>query len=132
MIEPFAPALRVDETSIVCFAQRPPRKFSEAFRAQAVGRLRESDNVVALCRELGISRQLLYQWRDRLDAEQGKLDPAVVTERQLRHEIVKLKLALAEKTVQVDFLQGALEKIEALRRGSSGSGGTASTSKSGK
>ena len=108
------------------------RKFSEAFRAQAVGRLRESDNVLALCRELRISRQLLYQWRDRLDAEQGKLDPAVVTERQLRHEIVKLKLALAEKTVQVDFLQGALEKIEALRRGSSGSGATASTSKSGK
>ena len=108
------------------------RKFSETFRAMAVLRLRESDNVAALCRELGISRQLLYQWRERLDAEQAKLDPAAVTERQLRQEIWKLKQSLAEKTLEVDFFKGALEKVEALRRSSRGSGATASTSKSGK
>ena len=108
------------------------RKFSETFRAMAVLRLRESDNVAELCRELGISRQLLYQWRDRLDAEQARLDPSAVTERQLRQEIWKLQQSLAKRTLEVDFLQGALEKIEALRQGSRGCGATASTSKSGK
>ena len=108
------------------------RNFTEAYRELAVRRLRESDNVAALCRELGISRQLLYQWRDRLDAEQAKLDPAAVTERQLRQEVGRLKQALGEKTLVVDFLRGALEKIEALRQASRGCGGTASTSKSGK
>ena len=98
----------------------------------AVRRLGESDNMAALCRELGISRQLLYHWRNRLEGEQTKPDPATVTERQLRQEILKLKQALGEKSLQVDFLQGALGKIEALRRGSPVSGAMASTSKSGK
>jgi transposase-like protein len=98
----------------------------------AVRRLRETNNMAALCRELGISRQLLYHWRDRLEPEQTKPDPAVVTEQQLRREILTLKQALGEKSLQVDFLQGALEKIEALRRGSTASGATASTGRSGK
>jgi transposase-like protein len=85
--------------------------------------------MASLCRELGISRQLLYQWRDRLAAERVNPDPTVMTERQLRQEIVQLKQALGEKSLQVDFLQGALGKIEALRRQSTASGATASTSK---
>jgi transposase-like protein len=107
-------------------------KYTGEFRETAMRRLRDSDNVAALCRELGISRQLLYQWRDRAAAEATKPDPATVTERQLRQEILKLKQALGEKSLQVDFLQGALGKIEALRRGSPVSGAMASTSKSGK
>ncbi len=98
----------------------------------AVRRLRETNNMAALCRELGISRQLLYHWRDRLEPEQAKPDPAVVTEQQLRREILTLKQALGEKSLQVDFLQGALGKIEALRRAGTASGATASTGRSGK
>jgi transposase-like protein len=43
------------------------RNFTEAYRELAVRRLREADNVAELCWELGISRQLLYQWRDKVD-----------------------------------------------------------------
>jgi hypothetical protein len=39
---------------------------------------------------------------------------------------------LAEKMLEVDFFRGALQKVEALRQSSTGSGGTVSTSKSGK
>ena len=104
--------------------------FTGEFRETAVRRLRETDNVAALCRELKISRQLLYQWRDRAAAEATKPDPVLVTEQQLRQEILTLKQALGEKSLQLDFLQGALVKIEALRRGSPASGAMASTSRS--
>ena len=40
------------------------RKFSKEFRESALRRLLLTPNVAQLCRELGISRQLLYQWRD--------------------------------------------------------------------
>ncbi len=43
------------------------RKFTEACRELAVRRLRECENVLELCREMRISRQLLYRWRDRLE-----------------------------------------------------------------
>ena len=107
------------------------RVFTAAYRELAVRRLRESNNVSELCRELGISRQLLYQWRDRLEQREHQLDPDKAAERQLREENAQLKKALAEKTLQVDFFKGALQKIEALRRAPTGSGETASTSKSG-
>jgi hypothetical protein len=36
---------------------------------------------------------------------------------------------LAEKAMEVDFFKGALQKIEARRQGSNGSGGTVSTTR---
>jgi len=40
------------------------RKFSKEFRESALRRLALTPNVTQLCRELGISRQLLYLWRE--------------------------------------------------------------------
>jgi transposase len=107
------------------------RKFNDAYRELAVRRMRECEDISALCRELGISRQLLYQWRDKLERKQAKLDPAQATELQLRQQVMQLKQALADKTLEVDFFKGALQKVEALRQPSTGSGETASTPKSG-
>jgi transposase-like protein len=106
------------------------RKFTEAYRELAVRRLQECSNISALCREFGISRQILYQWRDRFERRQQELEPARAAERQLRQENERLKRALADKALEVDFFKGALQKIEALRRGSTASGETASISKS--
>jgi hypothetical protein len=47
-------------------------------------------------------------------------------------EIRDLKRVLAEKALEADFFNGALQKVEARRRSGSSSGKTASTSKSGK
>jgi len=44
-----------------------------------------------------------------------------------RKEILQLKRLLAEKAMEVDFLKGALQKVEARRQRSSGSGGKTST-----
>ena len=107
------------------------RRFTEAYRELAVRRLKETDNVSELCREMGISRQILYQWRDRFEQRQQQLEPAKAAERQLREENAALRKALVEKTLQLDFLKGALQKVEALRRGSTGSGAAGSTPKSG-
>ena len=107
------------------------RKFTAAYRELAVRRLLETDNVSELCREMGISRQLLYQWREKREREQQKLDPAKAGERQLRERVRQLEQALGEKTLQLDFLRGACEKVEALRQPRTGQGATASTPKSG-
>jgi len=108
------------------------RKFNDAYRELAVRRMKECEDISQLCREMGISRQLLYQWRDKLERQRQKLDPSKATELQLRQQVVQLKQALAERALQVDFFKGALQKVEALRRSSTGSGALASTSKCGK
>ena len=43
----------------------------------------------------------------------------------------RLKRALAEKVLEVDFLQGALQQVEARRRQNTASGARASTPRSG-
>ena len=50
----------------------------------------------------------------------------------LGKEINQLKRLLAEKTQEVDFFKGALQKIEARRQKNDAAGATASTTKSGK
>jgi transposase-like protein len=89
--------------------------------------MKSGDNVVALARELDVQRRLLYQWREeqeRLDG--GGYSPA----RSLEEKIRELQQALAEKTLELDFFKGALQKVEARRRSSSSAGAQASTTNS--
>jgi transposase-like protein len=106
------------------------RKFTKEFRESALRRLALTPNVAQLCRELGISRQLLYFWRDSQQREQQKQSQTVAE--RLRQENAQLKKALVKKTLEVDFLKAACEKVEALRQTATGSGATASGKPSGK
>ena len=108
-------------------------KFPKAFRQYAVERLKSCDNIVALSKELGVHRRLLYTWRDQLEpAESGEEPPPGNTrERTLRKEVSRLQRALAEKTLEVDFFKGVLREVKARRQRSGDSGGMASTPTSG-
>ena len=114
-------------------AKRRVRRYTKAFRKMVVGQLKRCDNIVALSKELGLSRRLMYTWRDQWDAaEMGESLPENSRESTLRKEVLQLKRVLADKTVEADFFEGALQKVEARRRRSSRSGEKASTTKSGK
>ena len=105
------------------------RTFSKEFRESALRRLAVTANVSELCRELGISRQLLYSWREAQQNERQRQFQN--TERRLRQENAQLKKALLKRTLEVDFLKAACAKVEALRRTATGSGETASGKPSG-
>lgn len=47
----------------------PPerKRFSRAFKEQAVARLKASSNVTALALELGVRRNQLYKWANQLE-----------------------------------------------------------------
>jgi predicted RNase H-like nuclease (RuvC/YqgF family) len=79
-----------------------------------------------------VTRRCVYKWRTKLEA----IEPGEETVRPSTHalahrkEILQLKRLLAEKAMEVDLLNGALQRVEARRQRSSGSGGKASTSTS--
>ena len=98
----------------------------------AIERMRDCDNIGALAQELGVHRRMLYKWRDQLepvDSGNGE-QPENRRESTLRQENSQLKRALADKTLELDFFKGALQKIEARRQRNSGSGEMASTTRS--
>ncbi len=110
------------------------RRHSAEFKAAALEKMKGCDSVVALARELNIHWRLLYRWKAaaaKASALQHR-DAAARREAELQAEIAKLKSALADKTLEVDFFRGALQKIEALRPQRNASGGEASTTRSGK
>ena len=108
-------------------------KFPKAFRQYAVERLKQCDNIVALSKELGVHRRLLYTWRDQLEPAESADGPPPANSREttLRKEVSRLKRALAEKTLEVDFFKGALHEVQARRQRSGNSGGTVSAPTSG-
>ena len=113
-------------------AKKRVGRYPKEFRRMAVERLKQCDNIVALSRELGVHRRLLYRWRDQLDPIEASAEspPQNSRESTLRKEVHQLKRLLAEKTLEVDFFKGALQKVEARRQRKESFGETASTTKS--
>ena len=99
----------------------------------AVERLKTCDNIVALSKELGVHRRLLYKWRDQFGPFVENAEPVTGSSPQatLHRKVHQLKRVLVDKTLEVDFFKGALQKVEARRQSNTQSGGTASTTKSG-
>lgn len=113
--------------------KRRVRRHSEEFKRLCVERMKQCQEIGALAKELDIHRRLLYRWRDQLEpAKQRAEGPREAREGKLRQEVNQLKRALAEKTLEIDFFKGALQKIEARRQPQEVTGAPASTTKSGK
>ena len=105
---------------------RPP-----GFRAMALERLRNCMHIGKLCEELGVSRSTLGKWRREQEAGREQA-PASLPGETVVEENRRLKRALAEKVLEVDFLQGALHQVGERRRRNSGNGGRASMPRSGR
>ena len=113
-------------------AKRRVGRYPKAFKQMAVERLNQCENIVALSQELGVSRRLLYTWREKLaPLESREGPPANAREATLRKEVSRLKRVLAEKVLEVDFFTGALHTVEARRQRSGKTGAQASTPTSG-
>jgi transposase len=115
-------------------AKKRLRRYTDEFKRMCVERMKQCNNIGALAEELDIHRRMLYRWRDQLDpAQKGKRPPQQhSSEARLRHKVTELKRALADKTLEVDFFKGALQKVEARRQQQDVTGAQASTTKSGK
>ena len=109
--------------------------YSSKFRRIAVERMKGCNNIRALAKEIGVERKSLYLWREQLDPEsvisRKPGPPAKSREVELEKEVSRLKRVLADKTLELDFFKGALQKIEERRRQSKNSGGKTSTTRSG-
>ena len=108
---------------------RTKRIYTEEFRRLSVARMQGCRNISALAEELDVPRRLLYRWQMRL---QGRVAPMAPRHPGVEDENRQLKQLLAERTLEVDFFKGALQKIAARRQQNDGTGETASTTKCGR
>ena len=114
------------------------RRHTLEFKRQVVERMKTCQNIHELARELKIERKLLYTWKYQFE---GRPEPRHANlgitaeerkDKQLRDEITKLKSALADKTLEIDFFRSALLKVKEGRQRSTETGASASTTSSGR
>src|SRR5215813_10441317 len=101
------------------------------FWIAAVDRISQGEKAADVAAALGVDRSGLQRWERRLNAKIEETVDIRERERELEKELDKLKRALAEKVLEVDFLRGALHKVGERRQKKSGIGGVASTTRSG-
>ena len=127
-------------------ARRQRRRFTRDFKVTALRRMAETNNIVALCAELGIERKLLYVWRDAF-ALKGVLGPwracrpskeeqaepggalswAEPRPDDLAREIAILQRKAGEQAMALDFFREALPRVREKRHQNGVSGETDST-----
>jgi transposase-like protein len=100
------------------------------FKQQALQRMQTAQDIGLLAKELGISVRSLYRWKDRQLGREKKVREPEPQEKKLEEEIHRLKQSLANRTLEVDFFKGALQRVKARRQRSTATGGEASTTKS--
>jgi Transposase len=103
---------------------------TQEFKKQAVKRMQKAKNIGLLAQELGVSRKTLYEWKDSQLGRRKRASEPEPREKKLEKEIQQLKEALANRSLEVDFFKGALQRVRARRQGNTATGGEASTTKS--
>jgi transposase-like protein len=120
-------------------SEKPKRKWerrTEEFRQRALEQMKTCKNVTLLARELGVSPQLLYIWKQQAEGRKKASEPGASEDprerriRELEKQVGELKGIVGQKTLEADFFAGALRRIEESRRKKGKTGATASTPKS--
>lgn len=113
------------------------RRHSLEFKKQVVERMKTSDNLHELARELGIERKLMYTWKYQFEGRPEKnhasysaSPPQDTVETRLRREVKDLKELLGEKAAESDFFAAALRRVKKDGPAMEASGDPASTPKS--
>ncbi len=127
-------------------------RYPDSFRAAAIQRIKEGETFAAVARDLDIGPALIYRWIYKAERCANQENTGGDSRRQFHNrqaaqpashlpaedaggtalceENRRLKQALAEKALEVDFFKGALQKVEARRQSAGKAGETPSTRKS--
>ncbi len=84
------------------------RKYDNSFKKEAVNLCRQSDKSVReIAEELGISKDLLYQWKKKMEQEKNELENSSGSQ-YIKKELLRLQKELAETKLERDILKKAL------------------------
>jgi transposase-like protein len=110
--------------------RRTWKKRTPEFKQEALERMQEARDLGLLAKDLNVSVRTLYRWKDIQLGRVKKVREPEPREKKLEAEIQQLKQSLANRTLEVDFFKGALQRVKARRQPNTATGGEASTTKS--
>lgn len=108
------------------------RRFSREFKLAAVRRLEEGVSIAEVARGLEVNPNVLHRWRREFRQGPGNAFPGKGQRRWSEGRIAELERKIGQQTLEIDFLQGCLQRIEEQRMLQALGGNPPSTGRSGK
>lgn len=91
------------------------RRFTREFKLAAVRRLEEGVSIAEVARGLEVNSNVLHRWRREFREGPGNAFPGKGQRRWSEGRIAELERKIGQQTLEIDFLQGCLQRIEEQR-----------------
>ncbi len=106
------------------------RTFTREFKLAAVRRLEAGVSLAEVSRGVEVSPNVLHRWRREFRQAPGNAFPGQGQRRWSEGKVAELERKIGQQTVEIDFLQGCLQRIEEQRMLQASTGCPRSTGKS--
>jgi len=124
--------------------EKKHRRHPTKFRVEIAERMLAGENVMALGKQYGLARSMMYRWRDayrkkgangltgqigQRSRSSGSPGPSQNQEERLRQRIAELERKVGQQTIEIDFFRGVFKRLEEQPKAKS-TGGAVSTRRS--
>ena len=106
------------------------RRFTKEFKLAAVRRLEQEVSIAEVARALEVNPNVLHCWRREFRQGPGNVFPGNGKPRWSEGRIAELERKVGQQALEIDFLKGCLQRIEAQRILQALTGNPRSTGKS--
>src|SRR6266487_2667177 len=91
------------------------RQFTKEFKLAAVRRLEQGVSIGEAARALEVNPNVLHRWRKEFRQGTGNAFPGNGKQRWSEGRIAELERKVGQQALEIDFLQGCLQRIEEQR-----------------
>src|SRR5258708_37530655 len=106
------------------------RQFTKEFKLAAVRRLEQGVSIGEAARALEVNPNVLQRWRREFRQGPGNVFPGNGKQRWVEGRIAELERKVGQQTLEIDFLQGGLQRIGEQRMLQARTGSPRSTGRS--
>lgn len=106
------------------------RQFTKEFKLAALQQLEMGASVAEVARTFEVNPNMLHRWRQEFRQGPGKAFPGLGKRRWEEGRVAQLERKIGQQALEIDFLQGCLQRIDEQRKLQALNGKPLSTSRS--
>ena len=92
------------------------RQFTKEFKLAALQRLEMGASIAEVARAFEVNPHVLHRWRREFRQGPGNVFPGLGKRRWEEGRVAQLERKIGQQTLEIDFLKGCLQRIEAQRQ----------------
>jgi transposase-like protein len=92
------------------------RQFTKEFKLAALQRLEMGASVAEVARAFEVNPNVLHRWRREFRQGPGNVFPGLGKRRWEESRLAQLERKIGQQTLEIDFLKGCLQHIDAQRQ----------------